>query len=54
MSEEDRANKIWVNTDENKVEWHKNFPPMFSFGDIKEKLSGDWESLRRAVKRHKK
>ena len=35
VSVEDMQNRIWINADESKVEWHKNFPPMFFFSNLK-------------------
>jgi len=43
MSQEERQTRIWISSDDQKVEWHCNFPPMFSFSGLKEQLSGDWE-----------
>jgi hypothetical protein len=51
MSEEEIQNRIWVNTDEGKVEWYRNFPPMYSFNDLKSRLTDDWEQLRKAIKK---
>lgn len=54
MSDEEHKNKIWINTDDNKVEWFSNFPTMFSFSNLKSKLTEVWDQLRKAIKRQKR
>lgn len=51
MSEEEIQNRIWVNTDEGKVEWYRNFPTMYYFNDLKSRLTDDWDILRKAIKK---
>ena len=53
LTKEEMHSRIWINADENKVDFFGNYVPLFSFGDLYQHLKDDWDNLKSKIRKLK-